>query len=129
MIAVAMSDWVRELRADGEVVGALAQGGVALLPEHMAPSEVGQLLQQAERRLGVPRDVAGREVVLVDDCASSPVAAVVAVASLRELGARRIVLAGPRALLTQLRELVDDIILRQPASLETPTASEMFPRI
>jgi hypothetical protein len=125
---VAMSGWVRELRCSGEVVGALAQGGVALLPENMDRAELEHALDQAERHLSPPPEVSGQEVVLVDDYGCCPVAAVVAVAALRELGAVRVILAGPRELLDEMHEVVDGLIPGRPASPETPTASEMSPR-
>jgi hypothetical protein len=120
-VIVAMSNWVCELRAprSGEVVGALAQGGVALLPDPgvMRPAEVGGLLEQAEHTLEqrpAPL-VTGREVVLVDDCGHCPLSAVVAVASLRELGARRVILAGPGELLAELHEVVDGVVELTPS--------------
>ena len=135
-LIVGVSSLARELvLRSGEVVGALGQGGLALLPDQGAVSldELQRLLAHAERKLGeqpVP-PVAGRTVVLVDDGPHASQTVVVAVAALRELGAGRVVLAAAPQALLALQEVVDGLMELSPdwpASLAALTASETSPR-
>jgi predicted phosphoribosyltransferase len=132
MTIIGISSLVRELFHHGEVVGALGQGGLALLPNRavMETPELERRLAAAERTLPPPPEVSGREVLLVDDGDYCSQTAVVAVAALRELGAERVILAAPSSLLGELHEVVDGVMaLDRPASPAAPTASAMSPRM
>jgi hypothetical protein len=131
MNIIGISNLVRELLHGGEVVGALAQGGLVLLPGRgvMGAPELERRLANAERELPPPPQVSGGTVLLVDDGEFCAQTAVVAVAALRELGAERVILAAPPSLLRELHEVVDGIIALDPlASPAAPTASAMSPR-
>jgi predicted phosphoribosyltransferase len=128
---IGISELVRELHHHGLVVGALGQGGLALLPNRglMETAELQRKLDHAERTLPAPPDVAGRTVVLIDDGEYSLQTAVVAVAVLRDLGAARVIFAGPPSLQRELHEVVDGVVTLGPlASPEALTASAMSPR-
>jgi predicted phosphoribosyltransferase len=131
MNVVGISELVRELHHHGLVVGALGQGGLALLPDRglMEPAELRRRLDDAERELPPPPDLAGRTVLLFDDGEYSLQTAVLAVAVLRELGAARVIFAGPPSLQRELHEVVDGLFTLGPlASPEALTASAMSPR-
>lgn len=110
-------------------VGAIAPGGVRIVDpasvrmagmteadlELVVERESAELLRRERRyRSGrAPLDVRGRTVILVDDGVATGVTARAAIASLRKLGARRIVLAvGVCAAgsAIELRREVDDLV-------------------
>ncbi|MEX2047625.1 MAG: phosphoribosyltransferase family protein [Chloroflexota bacterium] len=118
-------------------VGAIAPGGIRIIDrasvrsagmtdadlEAVIERERAELLRREHRyRSGrAPLSVRGRTVILVDDGLATGVTARAAIASLRKLGARRIVLAvgvcATRAA-TQLRREVDDLVcVLEPADM------------
>jgi predicted phosphoribosyltransferase len=133
--------FVRELRTPllpHAVVGALAEGGLALLDDalcdQLPEGELSHLIVEVERELEhcvtkpMP-DLRFRTVVLVDDGAMGPLASAVALAALRERGATHVILAAPDTRASMLKDVVDEVIpLDAPASLEGPPASGSSPR-
>jgi putative phosphoribosyl transferase len=118
-------------------IGALAEGGVYVLSERVAQalgvSEAGirALLERVERELEErlrryrearePIDVHDRTAILVDDGLATGRSARAAVRSLRERGARRVILAAPvaaPAAAQALAEEADEVVcVEQPADL------------
>ena len=94
-------------------LGALAEGGVHVLSEHvvralgLSEEALTPLLERAERELRervgrfrgtrAPAELAGRTVILVDDGLATGRSALAAVISLRKRGAARVILAVPVA--------------------------------
>lgn len=110
-------------------VGAIAPGGIRIVDrasvrlagmtdadlESVVERERVELMRRARRyRAGhAPLDVCGRTAILVDDGVATGVTARAAIASLRKLGARRIVLAVgvcSAASAVELRREVDDLV-------------------
>jgi len=110
-------------------VGAIAPGGIRIVDrasvrlagmtdadlESVVERERVELMRRARRyRAGhAPLDVRGRTAILVDDGVATGVTARAAIASLRKLGARRIVLAVgvcSAASAVELRREVDDLV-------------------
>lgn len=110
-------------------VGAIAPGGIRIVDrasvrlagmtdadlESVVERERVELMRRARRyRAGhAPLDVRGRTAILVDDGIATGVTARAAIASLRKLGARRIVLAVgvcSAASAVELRREVDDLV-------------------
>jgi putative phosphoribosyl transferase len=101
--------------------GAIGEGGIRLLDRdlvlraHLTDRDVAEVVAREQRELDrrvrlyrgqrPPRDVVDRTVVIVDDGLATGGTARVAVQVVREMGARRIVLAVPVAPLETVREL------------------------
>jgi putative phosphoribosyl transferase len=118
-------------------VGAIAPGGIRIVDrasvrmagmtdadlETVIERERAELMRRERRyRAGRPRlDVRGRTVILVDDGVATGVTARAAIASLRKLGARRIVLAAgvcAAGSAVELRREVDDLVcVLEPADM------------
>jgi putative phosphoribosyl transferase len=118
-------------------VGAIAPGGIRIVDrasvrmagmtdadlETVIEHERAELVRRERRyRAGrPPLDVRGRTVILVDDGVATGVTARAAIASLRKLGARRIVLAAgvcAAASAVELRREVDDLVcVLEPADM------------
>jgi putative phosphoribosyl transferase len=131
--------YVRELRsAPGRVVGALAEGGLALLDEegcdNLPQGVLPHLMREAEHQLEqcltrpLP-DLRFRTVVLVDDGELGTLASALALAALRERGATHVIFAAPNSRAAMLRDVVDEVLTLDPlASPEGPPTSATSPR-
>jgi predicted phosphoribosyltransferase len=120
---------VRKVGQPGSRVGAVAEGGLAVI-DHDRVRELGLTADElsamrdraraaadaaAERFRGgaAPRDVVGRTVVIVDDGVSTGASAIAAAHTARHRGAARVVLALPTAdaaVLARLGEEVDEVV-------------------
>lgn len=136
---------VRKLGVPGHselAMGALAPGGVRVMNEEIIASlrvppdaietvaeREGQELDRRQRLYrgdAGPLDVAGRDVVLVDDGLATGATARVAVESLRQMGAATVILAVPVAapdVAQALRRQADEVVV-----LETPQPFEAVGR-
>src|SRR5690606_11950621 len=123
---------VRKLGAPGHeelAVGAIASGGVRIVNEELVrylgvdAAELDRIAErethELRRREALYRDqraaldVAGRTVVLVDDGVATGATMLVAVEALKELGAKRLVVAVPVGApdsMARLREAADEVV-------------------
>jgi len=121
---------LREIPApEGDPLGALTESGYMTLDPPgetggaVEPAYVEAKLEEARRQLRAqrdaytphqsPRDPAGRVVILVDECLTSPAAAATAATALRDVGAEKVVVAAPVApasAVEALKESVDDVV-------------------
>jgi predicted phosphoribosyltransferase len=124
-------------RAPEYAIGAVAPGGVVLLDQpalaRLGVSEamLGRLVRDQQRELErrqrlygdpAPAELAGRQLLVIDDGIATGYTARAALTSLRRLGPSRLVLAVPvceASLVEGLAELVDDlVVLRRVHDLE-----------
>jgi putative phosphoribosyl transferase len=120
---------VHKVGAPGERVGAVAEGGLAVIDHDRVRTlnlsaealarqrdRAGADADSAARRLrdgAAPLDLVGRTVLIVDDGAGTGASAIAAARTARRRGAARIVLGLPvagAAVLTRLGEEVDEIV-------------------
>lgn len=129
---------VREIPAlAGESLGLVTESGFLRMEpsgENAEPAYVEARLEEARRDLRERREAytprhapcnpAGRVVILVDECLTSPAAAAAAATALRDVGAETVVVAAPvapAAAVDALRESADDVVcLTAPERVSDP---------